>query len=185
MKKKEIYEHLADIYLSSPKKKKAKSAYSIKIDKNTLFVSLATIAVFIVFISVIRTPRGVSSLALVVQPQAVKINYDLGVIKKEVYSLDLTNMDLSRFRAVSFAVRKSNPGDDVHLKLEMNSSFREVSEVYISGLKDKWQEFHIFFRDFKGISDWSRLTRISFVVEEWNTREKKGVVYIDDIKFLR
>jgi hypothetical protein len=185
MKKKEIYEHLADIYLSTPKKKKAKSAYSIKIDKNTLFVSLATIVVFIIFLYAIRAPRGVSSMALVVQPQAVKINYNLGVIKKEIYSLDLTNMDLSRFRAVSFAVRKSNPRDSVHLKLEMNSSFKEVSQVYIPDIKDKWQEFHIFFRDFKGISDWSRLTRISFVVEEWNTKEKKGVVYIDDIKFLR
>jgi hypothetical protein len=185
MKKKEIYEHLADIYLSTSKKKKAKSAYSLKFDKNTLFVSIATIAVFVMFMSAIRQPRSASSIALVVQPQAVKINYDLGIIKKEIYSLDLTNMDLSRFRSVAFAVRKSNFSDKVHLRLELNSSFKEVSQVYLPDLKDKWREVKVNFSDFKGISDWSRLTRISFIVEEWNSKEKRGAVYIDDVKFIR
>lgn len=184
MKKREIYDHLADIYLSTPKKKKTKAAKFSQF-KQAFLISVVVGVTFFIAVSIVRIPRGSSQIALVVQAEPVKINYNLGVIKKEIYSLDLSNLDLAKFKTVGFSLRKTNPRDNIHLRVELRSSFNEISEIYIDNITNRWQEFKLAFNEFPGISDWSRLTRISFVMEEWNTREKKGIVYLDDVKFLK
>jgi len=184
MKKREIYDHLAEIYLSAPKKKKAKIGKFSQF-KQAFLISVVVGVTFFIAASAVKIPRGVSQMALVVQAEPVKINYNLGVIKKEIYSLDLSNLDLAKFKAIGFSLRKTNPRDRVHLRVELQSSFKEIAQVYIDDVRDKWEEFKLSFNEFPGISDWSRLTRVAFVVEEWNTRDKKGIVYLDDVKFLK
>ena len=71
------------------------------------------------------------------------------------------------------------------MRIEFNSPYKEKAEYYLKNLPNKWQEFKVSLSEFKGISDWSSLSGLAFSVEEWNTNEKKGVVYIDNVRLLK
>jgi len=186
MDRTDIYEHLANIYLDSSKKKKAKSKKNLRYK----IIFVVTAFIFAIFsLSVINLSHRKTSIndefAFVIQPDAVKINYNFNSIKKEVYSIDLNHLNLARFKALGFSVRKTDANDIVYLRVELISAFNEVSEVYIKDIRSRWKSFKVAFADFKKISEWSDMARISFIVEEWNTKNKHGIVYIDEIKFIR
>ena len=185
MDKKDIYEHLAKIYLdaSSKRKKKAKRYPRFK---KFFFIGVAFIfglAIFL-FFSLNKNKLN-AEIALILQPDVVKINFNFNPAKKEIYSVNLNQLDLTRFKTIGFNVKKANYKDNIHLRIEFMSTFKEKSEIYLKNIADKWQEYKISFSDFKKISDWSNMITLSFGIEEWNVKEKKGIVYIDNIRFLR
>ena len=186
MDKKEIYEHLAKIYLDASSKRKKKSKKYSKF-KRIFFILSAFIfglAVFS-FFTLNKNKALNSEIALVLQPDVVRINFNFDPAKKEIYSVDLNKLNLSRFKALGFYVKKANYNDTISLRIEFTSAFREKSEIYLRNIEQRWQEYKISLSDFKNISDWSELLNLSFAVEEWNVKERKGVVYIDNIRFLR
>ena len=186
MDKKDIYEHLAKIYLdaSSKRKKKPKDA---KLFKNIIIAGLAFAFVLSVsavfYLKASRNPNA--EIALVIAPDAVKINFHFDPAKREIYSVSLNNLNLSRYNALAFAIKQAGYKDDVSVRIEFATGFKEKSEVYIKDIPHKWKEHRINLSRFKGINDWSSMSGLSFIVEEWNTREKKGVVYVDNIRFVR
>ena len=187
MDKKEIYEHLAKIYLdASSKGKKEKKTYP-ELFKNLFLVSI--IVVFglsgVLLASFFKNKIFNSEVALVLAPEAVKINFNFDPAKKEFYSLDLNNLNLNKYHALGFSIKKMNPKDSISLRVEFSNSFREKSEVYLKDLPNKWQDHTINFSEFKNINDWSKMRNLSFVVEEWNASEKKGVLYIDNVRLLK
>lgn len=187
MDKTDIYEHLANIYLDSSKKRKTKSQESHRF-RNLFIVSIFVIAILTFSIITSNKPPKQSlnnEIAFIVQPNAVKINYNFNSIKKEIYSVELGNLNLVRFKALGFSVRKTDPNDVVYLRVELSNAFRETSEVYIKDIRYHWKNFQIALPDFKQVSEWSNMAKLSFVVEEWNTKNKHGVIYIDDVKFIR
>lgn len=187
MDKTDIYEHLANIYLDSSKKRKAKSKEPYWF-RNLFLISIFVIVFLSVSIIINNLPKKGSfnnEIALVIQPDAIKINYNFNSIKKEAYSVDLNNLNLARFKALGFSARKTDPNDIVYLRVELVSAFKETSEVYLKDIRYRWRNFKIAFADFKNVSDWSNMVKLSFIVEEWNTKNKHGVVYIDEVKFLR
>lgn len=188
MEKKDIYEHLAKIYLdvSSQKKKKSrtkKNAYKRVVFAGIFFVFALS------FVLVLSSPRKkeafTSEIALVLAPDPVKINFNFNPAKKEMYSLHLNNLDLDRFKALAFSLKKTNYRDSISLRIEFINSFKEKSEVYLKDIPAVWRDFKIDFSEFKNISDWSDMASLVVAVEEWNTKEKKGVVYIDNIRLLK
>ena len=188
MDKVDIYEHLANIYLDSSRKRKKK----VKSKASRQLKILLAIIIFIVLVFsaviFIKSPKKTSfnvEIAYVIQPNVVKINYNFDVIRKEAYSVDLKNLELSQFKALAFSARKTNPDDTVFLRVELVNSFKEISEIYLKDIKYRWKNFRIALSDFKNISEWSDMSKLSFIVEEWNTKNKHGVVYIDDIKFIK
>jgi len=188
MNKAEVYEHLANIYLDSSRKRKK----IVKSKASRQFKILFVIIIFIVLVFLtalfINSPKKTSlnaEIAYVIQPDVVKINYNFNVIKKEVYSMDLNSLELSPFKTLAFSVRKTNPEDTVFLRVELTNAFKEISEVYLKDIKYRWKSFRIALADFKNISEWSDMSKLSFIVEEWNTKNKHGVVYIDDVKFIK
>ncbi len=188
MVKKDIYEHLADIYLDASSKKKKKSKKYQRNFKPLFLISIAII--LLLAASLLITLKGRNSLlkseiALVVAPEAVKINFHFNPAHKEGYSLDLNKLSLSRFNALSFAARRANFKDNIALRIEFTNSFKEKSEVYIKNIPTKWKEYKINFSEFKNINDWSRMSGLAFIVEEWNVKEKSGVVYLDNVRFSR
>lgn len=188
MDKKDIYEHLAKIYLDASSKKKKKSKHHSPVFKNSFFI-LVTISVFsfsvFAFFALKNRERLASELALVVLPDAIKINFNFNPAKKEIYSLDLNKLNLSKYKALSFSVKKANFNDYISLRVEFVSKFKERSEVYLKDIPHKWYNYKINFSQFKKISSWNNISRLAFAVEEWNAKEKTGVVYIDNIRFLR
>lgn len=182
MEKKDIYEHLAKIYLdaSLKKKKKTKEYASFK---TLFFISTALVCVLIafLFITLNKNRPLKSEIALVLCPDVVKINFHFDSAKKEFYAIDLNRLDLTKFKALTFSLKKLNRNDKISLRVEFASAFKEKSEVYLKDIPHKWQDYAITLSEFKNITDWSEMLKLSFVVEEWNTRENKGIVYIDNI----
>lgn len=186
MDKKEIYEHLAKIYLDASAKKTKKTKIPRRF-KNFFFIIIAFIFIFSVFLftrSYDKKPPN-SEIAIVLQPDTVKINFHFDPARKEIYSVDLNKLDLSRFKTLGFSAKKVNYQDNISLRVEFNSAYKEKSEVYLKNISHRWQDYKIPFSEFKNISDWSEILNLSFIVEEWNVQEKRGVVYIDNVRFLR
>ena len=199
MVKKDIYEHLADIYLDvSSKKKNKNTKLPPKVFKNLFFISIAIIfSLTALFIFIFlgnknkylftkwQEAKPISSeFALVLQPDIVKINFHFDPARKETYSLDLSKINLQRFKTLAFSAKRANFKDNIALRIELTSAFKEKSEVYLKDIPHRWQEYKINFSDFKNISDWSKMSGLSFVIEEKNVKEKKGIIYLDNIRFL-
>lgn len=199
MGKKDIYEHLANIYWNASSKKKNKSIRPHpKIFKNLFFISTLIIFVLIILLFNVSHKSSLlftslngkklinSELALVLQPDIVKINFNFDPAKEEIYSLNLNGLDLVKFKALGFSVRKANYQDKIILKVEFTNTFNKKSEIYLNEIPAyKWRDYKISFGEFKDINDWSSMLNLAFIVQEGNTKDKRGVVYIDNIRFLR
>jgi len=187
MDKKDIYEHLAKIYLdASSNKEKKKKAYP-RVFKNLFLIIIVFVFAFgFVFFNNSRKNKAFhSEVALVLLPDVVKINFHFDPARKEIYALNLNKLNLTQFKALAFSVKKANYENIISLRVEFTTPFREKSEIYFKDIPHKWQDFKINLSQFKGISDWSEMSNLTFAIEEWNTKEKRGVVYIDNVRLLR
>jgi len=188
MDKKDIYEHLAKIYLdASSKGKKSGSKHNPALKKTLIGAALlvATAIIFLLAPAHKQALKGAQIVALVLQPETIKLNFHFDPAKKEIYTLNLNKIDLSRFQTLSFSVRKENIKDKINLRVELATKFKEKASCYIRDIPHRWQNYQLKFLEFKGIGYLGSVSSISFIVEEWNTREKNGVVYIDDITLLK
>lgn len=187
MDKKDIYEHLAKIYLDASSRKKKKSKSYPGFSKNLILA----IAVFlfagssVLFINSRKDRNHNSETALILVNDAAKINFNFDPAKKETFTLNLNKLDMAKFKALAFMVKKVNPRDKIALRVEFSNSFKERSEIYFKDIPSKWQGYGINLADFRNITDWSEMNSLTFAVEEWNTKEKIGVVYIDNVRLLR
>jgi len=186
MEKKEVYEHLARIYLDASLKYKKKNRYP-----KVLFVLLAIVSVtFIILPFIVKSSRNVThfsnnKLSILLNYEPVKINYNFDPVKKEIYDIDLKGINLEKFKTLSFRIKKSSFDDTVHLRIELVNEFNEAGSVYLKDVPHRWNELKFSLLDFKNISNWSKVKKLMFIVEEWNTNKKTGKIYIDDIKFLK
>ncbi|MFA5115226.1 MAG: hypothetical protein WC469_04090 [Candidatus Omnitrophota bacterium] len=188
MDKKDIYNHLARIYLDASsetsKKSRKKFHYVGILWGVAAAVFLSSLALF----SYIRTPRvndTYGRVELVLLADAAKINFNFNPAKKEIYTIDLNKLNLKRFSALAFSLKKSNIHNNVSVRVEFTNSFKETSEVYVKNVPYRWHDYRIELSDFKSIGNWRNMRTLSFAVEEWNSRESNGVVYVDNIRLLR
>ena len=187
MDKKDIYEHLAKIYLDASQKKKKRKKNYPQLNRHLFFIIIAlSIGVGVFLVSSIKKnkPFG-SEIALVISPDPVKINFHFYPAKKETFNIELNKLNVSHFRNLAFAVKSVNYRDNISLKVEFSNVYREKTGIYITGISNKWKEFTVSLSDFKRITDWSEMQNLTFSVEEWNTKEKKGMVYLDNIRLLK
>ncbi|MCX7926981.1 MAG: hypothetical protein N2606_02465 [Candidatus Omnitrophica bacterium] len=188
MEKKDIYEHLAKIYLDSPTVKKKKKKNSSLIERQ-IFIIIGVIVVSLFFILIsVRTYFSkplIIQLSLVLTHEPLKINFNFNPVKKEILSFDLNNANLSRFNRLEFSCKKSRAQDTVSLRVEIENSFNEKAEIYLKDIHHRWQKVSLKLTDFKTVTDWSGIKQLNFVVEEWNAQGKDGVVLIDNVRFVR
>jgi hypothetical protein len=190
MNKKEIYEHLANIYLdasskSSKKKSKlrslSKSIQSFAIVGLVMALGIGSALTY----SHVKQPKPIKQIALFLHQDTVKINFNFDPAKKETFTLNLKQLNLSGYKALSFSARKTNPKDIIALRIEFVNRFNEKSEVYVKNISSKWSEEKIDFKQFAKLYNWTQMKEIVFSVEEWNAREKTGVVYLENIKVIK
>ena len=86
---------------------------------------------------------------------------------------------------MGFTVRKANPKDIISLRVEFTNRFNEKSEIYVKNISHKWTEEKWDFSRFAKILDWQAMKTLAFSVEEWNAREKSGIVYLDNIRVIK
>ncbi|MFA6349358.1 MAG: hypothetical protein WCY12_00320 [Candidatus Omnitrophota bacterium] len=187
MEKKDIYEHLAKIYLDASSNKKKKHIKDSKILRNAALISIPALAVLsILTYNIVQNHRDSRfEVALYLQNDAVKINFNFDPAKKEIYDLKLNQLNLSAYKALVFSAKKTDITDTVNLKVEFTNRFNERSEVYVKNIPYQWNVYKIPFTEFKRVLDWSEMSGLSFTVEEWNAKGKKGVLYVDNVKFLK
>lgn len=187
MDKKDIYEHLANIYLDASSKKKKKNKDHSKLYKNILIISIfMLVGLGTTFFSTLsKNSNPHSDIALVLQNDATKINFNFNPAKKEIFTINLNKLNVGRFSKLGFAAKNMYPKESLALRVEFVNSFKERSEVYIKNIPGKWQEFKLDLSKFKSIHDWSVITELSFSVEEWNAASKDGILYIDNIRLLK
>ncbi|MCX5714162.1 MAG: hypothetical protein NT033_05005 [Candidatus Omnitrophica bacterium] len=188
MDKKDIYEHLAKIYLDASINSK-KQAKKSSVFKSPIFIggSVALAAVILFMGSIFREykiPKN-AQIALIISNEPIKINFNFNPAKKEICTISLNNLNMLKFKALEFSVRKTGVFNNINLRVEFTNIYNERSEAYFRNIPGRWQTYQVKLDDFKNIADWSCMRTISFVVEEWNVKEKNGVVYIDNVKFLR
>jgi len=186
MDKKDIYEHLAKIYLdASSKKKKRNKAYP-KLFNNLTIVSIFILAGLTTALVSSSNRRDYNSeTALILRDDPAKINFNFDPAKKEIYSINLNRLNLTHANALAFSVKNMNPKEKIALRIEFTSAFKEKSEVYLRNIPFKWKDFKINLSEFRSIGDWSEITSLAFSVEEWNAVPKKGVLYIDNVRLLK
>jgi hypothetical protein len=190
MDKKEIYEHLANIYLDASyksSKKKRKSKFYAKPLKNLILVGLLLVLGLGsgIAYSNLNFRNHDAQVALFLFQDSVKLNFNFDPAKKETFSLNLKQLNLSQYKTLAFAVRKANPKDTVALRIEFLNRFNEKAEVYLKDISSKWRNYEIDLSRFVKINNWNQMKVLAFSVEEWNAREKSGIVYIDNIRVAK
>lgn len=195
MEKKEIYDYLAKIYLDDNKRApKEKKGNSFK--KYRLFLITAIIVSFgaLFYYFILRHPveshkAKIRSLYLATGNELIKIKYNFSgdsTLRKESYTITSLGLDVQNFHELKFIARRLKNEGSLNFKIEIENSLKEAAFCYITNLSNKWKEFTIMLRDdFKEISRWDNIKRISFVAEEWNIENKDDSIYIDEIRFTR
>lgn len=190
MNKKEIYEHLANIYLdasSKSSKKKSKLRSLSKSIQNFAIVGLVMalgVGSALTYFKISKHSTN-DQIALFLHLDSVKINFNFDPAKKETFTLDLKQLNLSKYKTLGFSVRKTNSRDIISLRVEFVNRFNEKSEVYVKDISSKWSEQKIDFSKFAKLNNWTQMKEIAFSVEEWNAREKSGVIYLENIKVIK
>jgi hypothetical protein len=187
MDKKDIYEHLAKIYLDTPATKRRKTKSVPKDYRHFVIIGAAIVLGFILLLtSRIFMRRSMDQgYALILSNDPIRMHFAFDPAKKEVFSFDLNKSNLSRYKALGFSAKRSNFDDIISLRIEFTNIYKEKSEVYIKDLPHKWQHYKLAFADFKGISDWSEMENLAFIIEEWNTKDTKGIVYLDNVRLFK
>ena len=191
MEKNEVYDYLARIYLDKqPKAQEEKRGLPQRIGFPVFLIAVVIIALSFYFVwryPVMLVKPEIQSLQINAGSQLIKIKYNFNNsdLKREGYGLNFANLDVSKFSVLEFQSRHETKRGPINLRLEIETKRGEKAVCYVGGITGKWNSFKIKLDDFAGISQWQELTRVSFVVEEWNALNKEDTVYIDEIRFSR
>ena len=188
MTRDEIYEHLAKVYLGKresiqQKKKKPISSWLVVNIVITVAILASTIYGFTAFLT--RRPVALRNRVIyALNNSPIRLSYDFheSFPKSQMFSMEVPQMDASKYTKLRFSIRALNEGKPGIVKLFIQNSRRERAEYFVKDVESQWQTIAVPLSQFN-ISDWSELTDLGFVLEGWNIPQKKGTILIDDISF--
>lgn len=95
-------------------------------------------------------------------------------------------LDLSDYRTFSMMIKSSSSdqGGTSRIIVEMKNE-NETGKVTIEGISGKWTRFEIPLRNFKGITNWSRMKEMTVVITPEIADDKEGLLFFDDVMFTR
>ncbi|OGW76705.1 MAG: hypothetical protein A3I73_04435 [Omnitrophica bacterium RIFCSPLOWO2_02_FULL_45_16] len=119
---------------------------------------------------------------------AMKIDYSVES-KNPAYNgfwMTLNNLNGSKYDNLSFWVKgDAKIGYTTVFKVELKNTGKQIGRYYVTSVTDQWQEVVIPLTEFKGLTDLSNLTEFVIVFEDRIASNKKGVIYIDDIRLTK
>lgn len=119
---------------------------------------------------------------------AMKLDYSVDS-KNPAYNgfwMFLQNFDASKYDNISLWVKGDGKiGYTTVFKVELKNASKQVGRYYVTNVTDAWQDIVIPLKDFKGITDFSNLSELVIVFEDRIASNKKGVIYLDDIRFTK
>ena len=193
MEKSEVYDYLAKIYLDKqPAVPLARGGnHNPGLWKKYLLI-LVIPAIAIPALYLLSRPLRFSLtktrsiyIATANEPIKIKFNFTDSQIKKQGEEIALSDLDVSNFKYLQLRVRRQKKYGSLSLRAEVENGLKENASYYLTGLSNKWQDYNIAIGEFKEITRWDNLRRVSFIVEEWNAENKEDCVYIDEIKFTQ
>ena len=100
--------------------------------------------------------------------------------------MQLRNLDASKFTNLAFRVKgDARMGFTTIFKVELKDAMDQSSNVYVRGVTDQWQDEVIPLSNFQGMANPHRLKEFVITFEDTTATAKRGVIYVDDIRFTR
>lgn len=187
MNKKDIYEHLANIYLDAAQKRRVR-VQSPQL-KNQLFVTLSiSLVASLTVITFVINPNiftRQSAKDLIVFTNTIKLNNDINPVDHNIHNIDLQRKSYKHFTTLQFKARKTNFPNKVRLRIEMLNPQKQRASVYVNNITTKWQTYSVTLKDFKQITDWSKMLKLSFIMESNTIEPHKHNLLINEIKFIK
>ncbi|MEW6009256.1 MAG: hypothetical protein AB1629_06460 [Candidatus Omnitrophota bacterium] len=196
MKYSDIYNRIADTYFS-PKhiNHKQKQLGVKKNSQFTQFFFVSIISVFLisfVFLLIFSQRSHINaqkkSLSILGNILPLRLEYDFSQSseKIKIIALDLPLINLSDYDMLEFSLRgDKTKGFNSLIKIELESKRREKKDFYLRGVQSNWKIFKFPLRELIPLNSFSELSRISFIVEDWNAQNEKGRIFIDKIVFSK
>ncbi len=191
MTRDEIYEHLAQVYLdkNSGEKKEPKPSFKLTREARvilTLFIvglAFYTLTAFLFQ----RNEDLKSNIIFALNHSPIRIKYNVNPPYPQIkdFSIDIPPVDIAKYRRLNFSIRGLEEGYPDVVKVVVRNRRNEVAFKYIRDVNLKWQRQTISFDELSGISDFSSISEVEFVLEAWNVEKKKGIILIDDLCFSK
>ncbi len=189
MTRDDIYDHLAQVYLgkrSNLQKKRRKQLSSWLVIN--VIITVVIFASSIYGLTAFLTHRGDvlhNKIIYALSNGPIRLNYNLEYPYPSVktFSLNIPKMNVGKYKALQFVVRALADGTPGTVRVEIKNHKNEVAFVFIEHVDASWRNYEIPFERFAQISDWSDVSEISFVLEAWNVKDKKGIILIDEVAF--
>jgi hypothetical protein len=119
---------------------------------------------------------------------AMKLEYSVES-KNPAYNgfwMAMPNLDVSKYDNLAFWVKgDAKVGYTTVFKVELKNAGKQVGRYYVTNVTDQWQEVVIPLAEFKGLTDLSNMTEFVVVFEDRIASNKKGAIYLDDIRFIK
>lgn len=119
---------------------------------------------------------------------SMKLDYSVDS-KNPAYNgfwMNLQNLDASKHDNIAIRVKgDAKVGYTTVFKVELKNAAKQIGRYYVTNVTDQWQDIVIPLKAFKGITDFSNLTEFVVVFEDRIASNKKGVVYLDEIRLTR
>jgi hypothetical protein len=185
----DIYDHLAQVYLGKrkevdEKKKKQFNAWLVINIVITLLIFASATYGLTAFLRQKGSVLG-NNIIYSLHRGAIRLEYNFKhpFPPEKTFSLAVPPMDAAQYAHLQFSIRGREEGVPGTVKILIKNKKNEEAFFYVQNVGMDWQEVNISLEDFKGITDWTTLTDVSFVLENWNVEDKKGLVLIEDVRF--
>lgn len=191
--KRAVYEEIADSFLGNNTRdsKGKKSVIQQRPRRRVLYLAVISVitllaAFFLIRPALYHNNINEASVYLLSARYPISLAYSLEPDNSEtkVFSYALAQTNAGIFKYLKLRIKADKLFDkESGFKIAVENARREKSFYYVNGITNQWQDFTIELSRFKNISDWSKIINISFVLEEWNIYTKKGIIYIDNVRF--
>jgi hypothetical protein len=192
VEKNEVYDYLAKIYLdkqpTAVTKDKKKNYILDKKYPFFLITLIIAVSLYLLIVPVFKSQTNrINSLYLSTGNEVTEIKFDFtdSQLKKQGHSIEFPGLDVQKHKYLQLRMRRLKKYGALNLRVEIENALKEESSCYLTNISNKWLPYAIALSEFKGITQWGSIKRISFVVEEWNVENKDDCVYIDEIRFTQ
>jgi hypothetical protein len=185
----DIYDHLAQVYLGKrkevdEKKKKQFNAWLVINVVITLLIFASATYGLTAFLQQKGSALG-NNIIYSLHRGSIRLEYNFlyPFPPEKTFALIVPPMDAAKYAHLQFSIRGREEGVPGTVKVVIKNKKNEEAFFYVEKIDMDWKEVNIPLNDFKGITDWTTLTDVSFVLENWNIEDKKGLVLIEDVRF--
>ncbi|MFP4472899.1 MAG: hypothetical protein ACLFPX_03385 [Candidatus Omnitrophota bacterium] len=190
MTRDEIYDHLARVYLGkknqsgTAKDKKQFSAWLVINIVITVVIFASAFYGFTAFLTR-RSDTLRERVIYSLNHGPIRVRYNIGHPYPQVktFVLPVGDIDGGRYGQLEFRARGGEYGNPGIVRIEVRNARRETASVMVSGISERWGKQQIPFAEFEGLTDWSQIREIKFILESWNAEKDRGELLIDDVCF--